>query len=60
MKELLKNAGAISERKSLVYFRQMIEAFRVLTKRHIVHGDISPKHILLHNGNIKIIGIGNH
>lgn len=36
----------------------MIEAFKVLSRSNIMHRDIKPDNILIHNGNIKIADFG--
>jgi serine/threonine-protein kinase ULK/ATG1 len=36
----------------------MLNAFKVLTKNNIMHRDIKPGNILLHNGIIKIADFG--
>jgi serine/threonine protein kinase len=55
---MIKNEGHFSEQKALLYFIDMLKAFRTLTKYNIMHRDIKPGNILLHNGVIKIADFG--
>lgn len=52
------NEGAIPESQVLIYFKQMLKAFKTLTKLNIMHRDLKPGNILLHNGVIKIADFG--
>ena len=56
--KLMQKEGPFAEKRALVYFRQIIEAFKVLTKNNIMHRDIKPDNILMHNGNIKMADFG--
>jgi serine/threonine protein kinase len=46
------------EKKALIYFRQIVDAFKTLTKNNIMHRDLKPDNILLHNGIIKLADFG--
>ena len=56
--KLLQKEGPFNERKALGYLRQIVEAFKVLSKSNIMHRDIKPDNILVHNGNLKIADFG--
>lgn len=56
--KLMQKEGPFSEKKSLVYLRQIVEAFKVLSRNNIMHRDIKPDNILIHQGNIKIADFG--
>jgi len=44
--------------EAVVYFRQLCEAFRELSKKNIVHRDIKPHNILLNEGKCKLGDFG--
>jgi serine/threonine protein kinase len=46
------------ESKAISYFTQIVNAFKVLTKYNIMHRDLKPDNILMHNGVIKIGDFG--
>ena len=56
--KLMQREGSFSEKKALTYLRQIVEAFKVLSRSNIMHRDIKPDNILIHNGNIKIADFG--
>lgn len=59
LKELLKKSGGhLSESEALVYFRQIVEGFKILYSKNIIHRDIKPANILLHEGSAKITDFG--
>lgn len=55
---LKKNGGILSESEAVVYFRQIVEGFKVLYNNNIIHRDIKPANILLHEGVAKITDFG--
>ncbi len=54
----MQKDGPFPEKKALFYFKQMIEAFKVLSKNNIMHRDLKPDNILMHNGMIKLGDFG--
>ena len=59
IKELLRaKKGHLSESEALLYFRQIIEGFKILYQNKIIHRDIKPANILLHEGVAKITDFG--
>jgi serine/threonine protein kinase len=58
LEKLLQKDGPLQERRALVYARQLLEAFKTLSRNNIMHRDLKPDNILLHNGNIKLADFG--
>lgn len=48
----------LSESRALKFFKQILDAFRVLIKHNIMHRDLKPSNILLHDGIVKIADFG--
>ena len=48
----------MSEKESVKIFRQVLSAFQVLLKNNIVHRDVKPENILLHEGAVKVADFG--
>lgn len=48
----------LSENEILYYFRFIIDAFRYLLSKNILHRDVKPENILLHNNVVKLADFG--
>lgn len=48
----------MSEIEVLNYFREIIDAFRYLREKNMVHRDIKPDNILVHDGVLKLADFG--
>lgn len=46
------------EPKALSYFKQLLDAFKVLYKNNIMHRDLKPENILFHNDVLKLGDFG--
>ena len=55
---LLRKENKLSEARALNICRQIVDAFKVLYKSRIMHRDLKPDNILLHNGQIKLGDFG--
>ena len=58
LEQLLKKVNRFEQPQALKYFRQITEAFKVLSKHSIMHRDLKPQNLLLHDGIIKIADFG--
>ena len=58
LEKILKKQGALGEKQSLLYFRQLTNAFKILAENNIMHRDIKPENILIHNGTLKVADFG--
>ena len=56
--DFLQSSGHFTEKKSLRIFREMIEAFKVLNRLNVMHRDLKPDNIFLHNGKAKLGDFG--
>ena len=56
--KLLKKEGKLQEAKAMGIFKQILDAFKVLHKSRIMHRDLKPDNILIHNGQIKLGDFG--
>ncbi|KAL4500117.1 hypothetical protein ABPG73_011225 [Tetrahymena malaccensis] len=48
----------VPENEVLDYFKQICKAFRELNNKNILHGDVKPSNILLHNSQCKLADFG--
>ena len=55
---LLRKDNRIEEKKALLFFKQLLEAFQVLNKYNIMHRDLKPDNIFFHNDVIKVGDFG--
>ena len=55
---LLKKEGPLPEKKAVEFLRQILDAFRLLSKNNIMHRDLKPDNILIHNGSLKLADFG--
>ena len=44
--------------EALFYFREVIDAFRYLRANNMVHRDVKPENILVHDGVLKLADFG--
>ncbi len=58
LEKILKKTNSLGEKQSLIYFRQLTNAFKVLAEYNIMHRDIKPENILIHNGILKVADFG--
>jgi serine/threonine protein kinase len=58
LEKLLKQEKKLPEAKAMQYFKQLVEAFKVLNKHNIMHRDLKPDNILFHNGVLKLGDFG--
>lgn len=53
-----KKGGYLSEKEAITFFKELCEAFKVMEKNHIVHRDMKPENVLIHNDQVKISDFG--
>jgi serine/threonine-protein kinase ULK/ATG1 len=56
--KLMQKEGPFPEKRALIFFKQIVEAFKILSRSNIMHRDIKPDNILINNGTIKIADFG--
>ena len=56
--EDLVSSKNLSEEGVLQYFKQILKAFKYLNSQKIIHRDVKPKNILIHNGQVKLADFG--
>lgn len=55
---VLKKRGELNEMEVLYTFRDIIDAFRYLRSNNMVHRDVKPENVLLHDGMLKLADFG--
>jgi serine/threonine protein kinase len=55
---LLKKKGKLSEKEALLIFEEFCAAFKNMQANKIIHRDIKPQNVLIHNSKIKIADFG--
>jgi serine/threonine-protein kinase ULK/ATG1 len=55
---LSKKKGKLSEKEALLIFEEISRAFKNMQQNKIIHRDIKPQNILIHNSKIKIADFG--
>ena len=58
LEKIIKGKCSLGEKQSLFYFKQLVNAFKVLSQNNIMHRDIKPENILIHNGVLKVADFG--
>ena len=58
LEQYLKGKGILSEGESVLFLKQICNAYSTLHKFKIVHRDLKPANILLHNGAFKVADFG--
>lgn len=51
---LQKKGGNLSEKESMIIFKEILQGLEHLKKKSIIHKDINPRNILFHDNRIKI------
>jgi len=59
LRELLKKRGGhLIESQAIVFFRQIVEGFKVIYSNNIIHRDIKPANIMIKEGKAMISDFG--
>ena len=54
----IRKYGKLPEKQALLYFKQLMNAFKSLMENKIYHRDIKPDNILLKSGHLKLADFG--
>ena len=58
IENMLQKKKFLKESEALLYFRQLLDAFKELNKNNIMHRDLKPDNIFLSNGILKLGDFG--
>jgi serine/threonine protein kinase len=58
LEDIIKKRKYLTEKDALIYFQQILNAFKILFKENILHRDLKPSNILLHDGVLKVADFG--
>ena len=47
---IMQKKKFLQEKTCIKYFVQLLNAFKALVKENIIHRDVKPENVLLHNG----------
>ena len=58
LESMMKKTKFLKESQALIYFKQLLEAFKELNKNSIMHRDLKPDNIFLSDNVIKLGDFG--
>ncbi|EGR33277.1 protein kinase domain protein [Ichthyophthirius multifiliis] len=53
-----KLSKRLSESESIEFFKQFVDAYQYLYSQKIIHRDVKPENLMLHNGKLKLADFG--